>query len=306
MADSRDLIATPHSAADGATDEEHPAVPQGTDWEMRERYLDLVAHAVMGTIREEAFQPIRPAGGRGGRLRSIVIEYFNRWGIVPHRLLDAQQIRQRRLDLEAGRVRPQHGLTMIGRARLNNIRTCVESVLREGVPGDFLEAGVWRGGASIFARALLVAHRAAERRVWVADSFRGLPPPDPGYPADAGDTHHKVTDLAVDMVTVRNHFALFGLLDEGVRFLPGWFAETLPSAPLERLAVLRIDGDMYESTMTALNALYDRVSPGGYVIIDDYGALPACRLAVEDFRSRRGLSDPLVWIDWTGVFWRKK
>ncbi len=95
------------------------------------------------------------------------------------------------------------------------------------------------------------------------------------------------------------------MLDEGVRFLKGWFKDTLPSAEAEAYAVLRLDGDMYESTMDALNALYPKLSPGGFLIVDDYGAVPACRQAVEDYRAVHGIDEPIIEIDWTGAYWRK-
>ena len=103
---------------------------------------------------------------------------------------------------------------------------------------------------------------------------------------------------------MRRNFERYGLLDDQVRFLEGWFRDTLPRAPIEKLAVMRLDGDLYESTMDGLTNLYDRLSPGGYVIVDDY-SIPACRLAVEDFRRARGLTEEIVQIDWTGVFWRR-
>jgi O-methyltransferase len=183
----------------------------------------------------------------------------------------------------------------------------VTSVLRDGVPGDLVETGVWRGGATILMRAVLKVHGSQDRRVWVVDSFEGLPRPDPRrYPKDAGDQHWRQRSLAVSIDEVRANFERYGLLDEQVRFLPGWFSETLVDAPIERLAVLRIDADMYQSTMEALRFLYPKVSAGGYVIVDDYGAVDGCRAAVDDFRAAQGISDELVPIDWTGVFWRRR
>jgi O-methyltransferase len=104
---------------------------------------------------------------------------------------------------------------------------------------------------------------------------------------------------------VQEHFRRFDLLDDNVRFLKGWFKDTLPSAPIEKLAVMRLDGDMYESTMDALKALYPKLSPGGFVIIDDYGCIPACKKAVEDYRAAHGIVEQIVTIDWSGVYWRK-
>src|SRR5262249_48778679 len=144
--------------------------------------------------------------------------------------------------------------------------------LRRGVPGDFIETGVWRGGACIFARAVLRAYGDPERKVWVADSFEGLPKPDAAkYPADRGSRLYRQAHLAVSLEEVTANFARYNMLDDRVVFLRGWFRDTLPTAPIEKLAVLRLDGDLYESTMEALSHLYDRVSVGGYVIVDDYG-----------------------------------
>jgi O-methyltransferase len=200
---------------------------------------------------------------------------------------------------------PQHADTMVGLARLNNVQFCVEDVVARGVPGDLVETGVWRGGTCIFMRAVLKAYGVTNRTVWVCDSFEGLPPPDPTrYPADVGDQHHTFENLKISLEDVQNNFRRYDLLDDQVRFLKGWFKDTLPGAPIDRLAVLRLDGDMYESTMDALNALYDKLSPGGYVIVDDF-ALPPCRQAIFDFRQQRGIQDGVVQIDWTGVFWRK-
>ncbi len=204
-----------------------------------------------------------------------------------------------------GRDWPAQALTMIGTARMRNLRLLTERVLEENVPGDVIETGAWRGGACIYVRGIFHAYGVTDRRIWVADSFRGLPPPDPErYPADAGDTHHAMTQLAVSLAEVKHNFAKYGLLDDQVRFLEGWFRDTLPSAPIERLAVLRLDGDMYESTMAALESLYDKVSPRGFVIIDDY-TLPSCRKAVDDFRQRRQIGEEIEGIDVAAVFWRK-
>ena len=111
--------------------------------------------------------------------------------------------------------------------------------------------------------------------------------------------------LAVPMETVLGVFERYGLLDDQVRFIAGWFAETLPEAPIEQLCMLRLDADLFESTMDCLSALYEKVAPGGFVIVDDHGCIPACRAAVDRFRSAQGITDPLVPIDWTGVYWRK-
>ena len=205
-----------------------------------------------------------------------------------------------------GRDWPAQGTTMIGLARLTNLQGCVETILKDDVPGDLIEAGVWRGGAAIFMRALLDLHDATERLVWAADSFAGLPPPDPAtYPADEGDPHHEVGFLAVPLEQVRRNFSRYEIPTTGVRFVEGWFRDTLPRLRGHQWSLIRLDGDMYESTMIGLESLYSDISPGGFVVVDDYGAVPGCKRAVDDFREHNGIQDELEWIDWTGIMWRK-
>ncbi len=196
--------------------------------------------------------------------------------------------------------------TMIGMERLHHLRACAETSLRDGVPGDFVETGVWRGGACILMRGVLRAFDDRARNVWVIDSFSGLPEPNAEkYPADRGDTLFLCKELAIPLEQVRDLFDRYGLLDGQVKFLKGWFSQTLPDAPVKRIAVLRLDGDMYESTMDALIHLYPKLSTGGFCIVDDYGCIPACRRAVRDYRASQAITEPIAMIDWTGAFWRK-
>jgi O-methyltransferase/demethyldecarbamoylnovobiocin O-methyltransferase/8-demethyl-8-(2,3-dimethoxy-alpha-L-rhamnosyl)tetracenomycin-C 4'-O-methyltransferase len=200
---------------------------------------------------------------------------------------------------------PSRAHTMIGLKRLRSLRVHVAQVIEDNVPGDFIETGVWRGGASIYMRALLAAHGVKDRRVWVADSFAGLPPPNPAeFPADAGDELYRIPVLSASLDEVKKNFAKYNMLDSQVEFLPGWFKDTLPRAPIEKLAILRLDGDMYESTIQALTSLYDKLSRGGFVIIDDF-FIPACRQAVEDFRRQCQIVDAVRDIDGSAAFWRK-
>ena len=205
-----------------------------------------------------------------------------------------------------GRDWPARAHTMIGLKRLDNLQFCVQDVLARGVPGDLIETGVWRGGAVILMRGVLKAFGVMDRTVWAADSFEGLPPPNAErYPRDAGLDFSRFQELAVSLAEVQENFRRYDLLDERVRFLKGWFKDTLPGAPIQRLAVLRVDGDLYESTMDALTHLYPKLSPGGYCIVDDYNDIEACRHAVTDYRERHAIRDEIMPIDWTGVFWRK-
>lgn len=201
---------------------------------------------------------------------------------------------------------PTHAHSMIGIKRLNNVRLLAESVLGNNVPGDFIETGVWRGGASILMRGVLQTYGVRDRRVFVADSFQGLPPPNlETYPADAGSAYHEFEELAVPLEEVQSNFAAYDLLDDQVVFLKGWFKDTLPDLPADTLALIRLDGDMYESTMDALVNLYDKLSPGGYLIVDDYHIVPQCKQAVHDFCASKGITPTMEEIDGVGVYWKK-
>jgi O-methyltransferase len=254
-------------------------------------YLDLLLKALTASLwdPERLPQPPRP------RLFEALRWMWHRKGRLSN---------ERVYDPIEGRGFPRHAHTMIGTKRMANLRFAIETVEREGIPGDLIETGVWRGGACIFMRGVLAAHHITHRKVFVADSFEGLPAPDPAYPVDAGDRHHLNMTLAVSLKEVQDNFRRYGLLDEQVVFIKGWFRETLAVLPTQSLAVLRLDGDMYGSTMEALRHLYPRLSAGGFCIIDDY-ALRGCRRAVDDFRRSSNIETPLTSIDWTGVYWRK-
>lgn len=204
-----------------------------------------------------------------------------------------------------GNFWPLYADTMIGMKRLDNLEFCITEVLKNNIPGDFIEAGVWRGGAAIFMRAILAAYNITDRRVLVADSFQGLPRPNVDkYAWDKDDIHYKLKFLAVSQAEVAANFEKYGLLDEQVVFLPGWFKDTLPNIPSSQLALIRLDGDMYESTLDSLTNLYPKLSPNGFCIIDDY-ALTGCKAAVDEYRDKYNIQSPLVKIDWTGIFWQK-
>jgi O-methyltransferase len=264
-------------------------------------YLDLLKRCLTRFAFPDRYRlllvPAMPVAGLHRRLVPLL------------RRLSGRLYRRTQLDEAArreGRDWPAEAETMIGLVRLDQLQQAVATILAEDVPGDLLEAGVWRGGAAIFLRGALKAHGESSRTVWVADSFAGLPTPDGRYREDdGGHLWRSNAVLAVSLEEVQGNFARYGLLDEQVRFLPGWFKDTLPAAPIRRLALLRLDGDLYSSTRDVLDNLYPRLSPGGFLIVDDYGALSECRRAVDDYRREEGIAAPLTWIDWSGVFWRK-
>ncbi len=244
----------------------------------RELYLDLLKRILVNVIYEDPAIP-NPVFER---------EEYSRWA------------------RDTGSDWPSVAHTMVGKARLDNVQHCLESVIGDGVPGDFIETGVWRGGVCILARGVFKSYGITDRTVWVADSFEGVPSTtDLSHPIDQRLNMHEHNEvLGVDEKSVRANFDRYGLLDDQVQFLPGWFNKTLPAAPIDRLSVLRLDGDLYESTLDALNPLYPKLSPGGYVIIDDY-LVPGCRAAVDEYRDEHGITDPIERIDRWSVYWRR-
>lgn len=272
----------------------------GTLSKLEDPYLDLLKKCLTHYIFPSNYRPLH----RPSRDNHLIA-----WLFYPAVAVITKRYRYEKFDPIArseGKDWPSEADTMIGLKRLDNLHACIEAVIRDQVLGDFIETGVWRGGACIFMRAALNVYGDQTRRIWVADSFEGLPKPDGRYQQDKGDIFWIFNHaLAVPLAQVKANFSRYGLLDERVRFLKGWFKDTLPTAPIERLAILRLDGDMYSSTMDALTNLYPKLSSGGFAIVDDYGAVAACRKAVTDFRESNQISDPILPIDWTGVYWRK-
>jgi len=267
-----------------------------------ELYLDLLKRTLTRTIvaRPRERHSLRPSGSVRGAVAYGVNTALDSLGfeLVRTRRSGAEDY------LESGHAamnRVEDAETMIGTRQLDNLQACLTDVIRDGVPGDVLEAGVWRGGVTIFMRGVLRALGVDDRTVWVVDSFEGLPSPDPRqefYGWRRGE-------MAVSLREVQGNFARYGLLDDQVQFLKGFFSDTLPSAPIERLAILRIDADLYQSTLDVLEPLYAKLSPGGFAIFDDYRNLADCRRAVDEFRAARGITDPIENIDSRAVFWRK-
>jgi O-methyltransferase len=279
------LPSTPHPGLESARPAR--AAGPGSDAEaLRRAYLDLLKLALCDLA--------------GARTTSVG---RTEDGQVMSRELTGDGLRLR----AAGMDWPMQGLTMIGLNRLDDLQSCVESVLAEGVEGDLIEAGAWRGGASILMRATLDSLGADDRTVWVADSFRGFPneaavgSTTQGEPDDLG-----VFDfLAIPLEEVEANFARLGC-QRGVNFVPGFFEETMPGLRDRRWSIVRLDGDTYESTLLTLRSLYPGLSTGGHLIIDDYGALDECARAVDEFRSEQRITEPLEEVDWTGVRWRRE
>jgi hypothetical protein len=210
-----------------------------------------------------------------------------------------------------GRDWPLDGLTMVGLKRLDDLQACVESVLDGGVGGDLIEAGAWRGGASILIRATLDCLGAHDRTLWVADSFQGFPVPEAADVNADRELESHMSEIAFpapDLPTVRSYFDRFGCGD-GVNFVQGFFEDTMASLAGRRWSLIRLDADTYKATRLALETLYPGLSAGGHVILDDYFhpfLAEACRRAVDDFRREHAINEPIHQIDYTGARWRRE
>jgi hypothetical protein len=196
----------------------------------------------------------------------------------------------------AGMDWPLHGLTMVGLRRLEDLQACVERVVADGVPGDVIEAGSWRGGAALLIRATLDA-LGDDRELVVADSFAGFPAGD----EDASVAHDF---LVAPLADVQEAFARLGL-ERGVTFVPGFFEETMAGLAGRSWALVRLDADTYEPTRLALRALYPGLATGGYLVIDDYGSFEGCRRAIDEFRAEHAIEEPLEQVDFTCWRWRR-
>src|SRR3990167_2468926 len=181
--------------------------------------------------------------------------------------------------------------TLVGPQGLDNIARLITDTKENKVQGAFVEAGVWRGGACIFARALM-DHLEIKEPVYVCDSFQGLPIPVDKN--DVDDAHFHIPELSVSLNTVKENFAYFPIEGE-VKYVEGLFKDTMHKLKDEigAISILRVDADMYEGTMQVLENLYDKVSVGGFVIVDDY-CINQAKKAVDDFREMYNIKNPLI------------
>lgn len=243
---------------------------------MEERYLCLLEMALTGSLADEAG---RCDGGKGGCELSRTLPYNSTMRYF-------------------GNDWPPLGHTMVGHARLQNIKHAIETCNADGIVGDFAELGVWRGGASIYAKGVITAYGARNRRVLVLDAFESLP--------QYGN--HK-TFLETSEVQVKHNFQKYGLLDSNVIFIRGLFRDSLPRFkrrhPGVKIAVLRIDSNFYDSYQDALYYLYELVPVGGFVIFDDVMSHPAVMQCWKDFKNEQGLPEELEQIDDHSAFFRK-
>lgn len=191
-------------------------------------------------------------------------------------------------------------VTMVGIKRLTNVRDLLFKCLQDNILGDFIECGVWKGGACILASRIL---KGTGRKVYVCDSFSGVPAPKAQYPHDAGQRIHEQNHLRVSQEQVLENFKKFNATGKHVVFVPGLFQDTLKTLK-GPFCVVRSDGDLYESTYSTLETLYPLLSDGGYLIEDDW-ILGMAQAATVDYRAHHGITAPIIDIDGIGVYWQK-
>lgn len=271
---------------------------------LRERYLYILKNSILNSFYAEnilqLFYLLDCVGGRSTFNPNVFLNmrHLKNGGFEEYREC-------RRKGVPFRNKLPLFTHSMIGNLRMDNIQYCAERIFESGVKGDFVETGVWQGGACIFMRGLQVAYEQKKRNIWVCDSFEGLPVPEYKQDESFDLNKKKQPMLAVSQEVVEDNFRSYDLLDNNVKFLKGWFKDTLPNAPIKKIALLRLDGDLYASTMDALNALYHKVEPGGFIIIDDYIAFPPCKQAVDEFRETHNITETMHEVDWTAVYWQK-
>jgi O-methyltransferase len=191
--------------------------------------------------------------------------------------------------------------TMVSLPRLRTLRTLAQQVDERGVGGDVVECGTCNGGSAAVL-AQVASSSPLKRHVWLLDSFAGLPPAGP----KDGKLSEGYTGLCCGSpVKVREVLAKVGVAEDRYTLVPGWFQDTLPHLTVQSIALLHIDADWYDSVLLCLNQLYDRVRPGGFVVLDDYGYWEGCRKAWEDFQEQRSLQISLTPIDGIGVYFQK-
>jgi O-methyltransferase len=267
----------------------------------QDRYLDLLKNVLTDFNRISSIDYV-PFLKRNGILVFLLKPFLRLLNFFNY---DFVQIRKYSVDKRIeGEDWPLHAESMIGLKRMNNLQYCISEICKDNIEGDLIETGVWRGGASIFMKANLIAAGDTKRKVFVCDSFKGLPAPDPHIPQDKGDWLHTMSYLAVSKNDVMENFKKYKVLDDNVVFVEGWFKDTLPSLRSNKFSLLRLDGDMYQSTMDALTNLYSGLSKGGFIIIDDW-TLNGCKQAVLDFRNNMNINDEIIAIDALSMYWRK-
>jgi O-methyltransferase len=196
-------------------------------------------------------------------------------------------------------IRAVRGWTMTGNDKLFALIQAVRYIVRHEIPGDIVECGVWRGGSMQAAARTLIATGDTTRDLYLFDTYEGMPPPSDkdvrhdGRSADellaaATSRENSMVWAMASLDDVRHGMSKVPYPAERVHFVEGKVEDTIPGAAPERISILRLDTDWYESTRHELEHLYSRLSPGGVLILDDYGYWEGARQAVDEFLAETG------------------
>ena len=199
-----------------------------------------------------------------------------------------------------------NAITMIHIPNLNNLHDLLTYVMENNLDGELVETGVWRGGAVIFMATFNKFYNL-NKKIYACDSYEGLPK-NSIYQEDAiVNGNVKQFDYAVSLEEVQNNFLKYDVLDENVIFVKGFFEDTMKNINIDKISMLRLDGDMYTSTIVVLEALYDKVVPNGVIIIDDYHwDIAGCCNAVDNFRKSRNITTKINYSYGCCVWWIKE
>lgn len=212
------------------------------------------------------------------------------------------QIERPLLDEIWGKIGPQQNRTKCPFHRIENLFNRCAEMIESDIPGDFVEAGVWKGGASALMGTLCDVEGKG-RKTFSFDSFQGMSVPNPQFDLLEGEDTASMCfqpaaqlrdfDLADFNTTC---FEVMNVSKDTMDIVPGWVDDTIVEASqrIEQVAILRLDIDFYEPTKLVLETLYGKIPRGGYVICDDYGAWKGARKAVDDFREQHGITATLA------------
>jgi hypothetical protein len=206
--------------------------------------------------------------------------------------------------------RDVHPYTMTTPERVFALRQSVQYVVRHNIPGDIVECGVWKGGSMMAVARTLIELGATDRRLYLFDTFEGMPPPSEvdrefsGAPAAAvlaaSDRRTNVVWAYSPLDDVKQAMASTGYDEDKLVYVPGKVEDTVPERSPDAIALLRLDTDWYESTYHELKHLYPRLSVGGVLILDDYGHWEGARKAVDQYVGEHNLKLLLNRIDYSG------
>lgn len=266
-------------------------------------YLDLLKKCLTRLIfDDDDFEFVPRSGSLKGRAARSALK------LLASR--DLRVVRRGQAGLEdklEGMGRPAKAETMMGWRRLDFLDRVVCRIVSEGIQGDFFEGGSWRGGSAIFMLGALRALGETGRRVWAADSFEGYPPPTEASSDIDRLLWSRRDYFAVSRAEFERNVRRYGLEGDALRVLEGFFDRSLPGAPIERLALIRIDIDGYEGVRAVLDVLYPKLSPGGFVVVDEL-EVPGARRAIDEHFAKSGLKEEILPVPQErpkAAYWRK-